>query len=72
MLMLGLLYLIVTGLSFQVSRKISLDFSISYEFEGVMLMKIICLCFMVGDCASGVYSPLEEKVCYLMSNRLLI
>ena len=62
--MLGILYLIVVGLSFQVNKRVSPSCSIRYKLEGVMLMKMICLCFLVGNCACGVYSQLEEKVCY--------
>jgi len=62
--MLGVLYLIVVGLSFQVNKRISLSCSICFELKGVMLIKMIYLCFLVGNGACGVYSQLEEKVCY--------
>lgn len=62
--MLGVLYLIVAGLSFQVNKKISSSFNITYKLEGVMLMKMIYLCFLVGNSACGVCSQLEEKVCH--------
>ena len=59
--MLGVLYLIAVGLSFQVSKTISNGFSICYKLDGGMLMKIISLGFLVGDGVYGVLSPLEEK-----------
>lgn len=70
--MLGVLFLIVVGLSFRINKRISSGFSIHYRLEGVMLVMMINLCFLVGNSACGVYSQLEEKVCKLTVNPLLI
>lgn len=72
MLILGVLYLIIVGLSFKFNMRISSNTSLEYKLDGVMLMKMICLCFLVGNGACGVYSQLEEKVYFFKCNALMI
>jgi len=60
--MLGLLYFLFIGLSIKFSWSISKNVHLEYKLEGVILMKMIILCFMVGNSACGVLSQLKEKV----------
>lgn len=46
--------MMISGLSLQVSKRISTSFSINYKLDGVMLMNMINLCFLVGNGACGV------------------
>ncbi len=63
--MLGLLYFILIGLSVKFSFSISDNILFEYKLEGVTIMKMIVLCFMVGNCVCGVFSQLKERVCGL-------
>ncbi|WP_315081974.1 hypothetical protein [uncultured Clostridium sp.] len=56
--MLGLLFMVIAGLSIRVSWMISNNIYFEYKLEGAMLMKMIFLCLMVGNCACGVSSQL--------------
>lgn len=61
--MLGLLYFLFTGLSIKFSWAISKNVNFEYKLDGVMLMKMLILCFMVGNSACGVLSQQKEKAC---------
>lgn len=61
--MLGILYFVVVGLSFKFKKKTYSNIEIEYKLEGVVLMKMMILSFLVGNSACGVFSQLEEKVC---------
>lgn len=61
--MLGILYFVVVGLSFKFKKKTYSNIEIEYKLEGVVLMKMMILSFLVGNSACGVFSRLEEKVC---------
>lgn len=56
--MVGMLFYMLIGLSIKISWTLSKHIQIEYKLEGVMLMKMICLCFMVGNSACGVFSQL--------------
>ncbi len=61
--MLGLSYVILTGLSINYSKEITANLKVDYNLEGVVLMNLISFSFVVGNSALGVFSELEEEVC---------
>lgn len=52
--MLGVLYLILDGLSIEFNKHIYSNLNLKCEFKGVLLMKIILISFLVGNGAFGV------------------
>jgi len=72
MLMLGILYLILDGLTIGIDKTICSHLSLKCEFRVVLMMKIIIISFVWGNSAFGVSYVSFRRVRHLFKYNILL